>query len=445
MSCDVLVALGPWTRDGSTLFAKNSDRAINECQQVRHAPRATHGEALVKCTYVELPQAPETYEAILFCPHWTWGAEMGVNECGVAAGNVAVASKEPLAERGIIGMDLVRLALERADCAYEGVRVVTEVIQRYPQSIYHNSFIIADPREAWVLETAGRYWAARRVRGADAISNTYTIEAEWDEAHPKLVKHALERGWCASEGDFSFARAYGDYSVPYMRKAHMRLRRSLELLRSARGELDVRHLMRAMRDHGEGTLTEPIWAGDEAVTETLCVHGSGETAASMVVELRDAGHALLRCVCWALLSSPCTSVYFPLLLGAEVPEELGRGSDRYEEGSPWWLFERLQRLVDKNYRALAPVVRGVWDYVEEVELAEVRVLRLRLGEMLSEGRVSEAAKAAGEYVRRSFDRVVALARELEAVVARLASALPERRSPRWEYVRAKSEEAGLRL
>ena len=69
-----------------------------------------------------------------------------------------------------------RLGLERGTTARESLDVITSLLEEYGQGgscyeepaevmLYHNSFIIADSTEAWVLETAGKYWAAERITG----------------------------------------------------------------------------------------------------------------------------------------------------------------------------------------------------------------------------------------------------------------------------------------
>ena len=82
-------------------------------------------------------------------------------------------------------MDLLRLALERADTAERAVATIVALLEEHGQGggcgfenrrfTYHNSYIVADPRRAFVLETAGHLHAVEEIRGARSISNGLTI------------------------------------------------------------------------------------------------------------------------------------------------------------------------------------------------------------------------------------------------------------------------------
>ena len=111
--CDILVATPRATEKGIMIFAKNSDREPNEAQILEFIPRIKHEDEKVKLTYVEFSQVRETYAVLLSRPWWMWGAEMGANEFGLAMGNTAVFTKLKVSQRGITGMDIIRLALER--------------------------------------------------------------------------------------------------------------------------------------------------------------------------------------------------------------------------------------------------------------------------------------------------------------------------------------------
>jgi dipeptidase len=82
---------------------------------------------------MSVPEAAPRAEVVLSRPAWMWGAEMGVNEHGVAIGNEAVFTRLPVAERGLLGMDLVRLALERARSADDALELVTYALARHGQ------------------------------------------------------------------------------------------------------------------------------------------------------------------------------------------------------------------------------------------------------------------------------------------------------------------------
>ena len=109
--CDTFVATSQATPDGVAIFAKNSDREPNEAQYLAFLPAQNHpANSQIQTTYIQIPQVEHTHAVLLSKPFWIWGAEMGVNEFGVAIGNEAVFTKEPYEkEKTLIGMDLLRL------------------------------------------------------------------------------------------------------------------------------------------------------------------------------------------------------------------------------------------------------------------------------------------------------------------------------------------------
>jgi dipeptidase len=169
----------------ATWFGKNSDREPDEPQPVETlAGRA--GPPQQRATYIEVAVPTRRAACVISRPAWMWGAEMGVNEHGVAIGNQAVFTR--LIERrgdALLGMDLVRLALEQARSAAQARDIIVHYLEDYGQGgpagyrnkgfRYDNGFLLADAREIWTLETAGRFWAACRADAYAAISNDLSI------------------------------------------------------------------------------------------------------------------------------------------------------------------------------------------------------------------------------------------------------------------------------
>ncbi|NCB05472.1 MAG: peptidase U34, partial [Clostridia bacterium] len=127
--CDTLGVL----HESNALFGKNSDRSPNEAQVTELYPAQIYDGGEVACTYRLIPQAKETLSVLLSRPVWMWGAEIGVNEAGVAIGNEAVFTKGKYGAPSLTGMDLLRLGLERAESAERAVNVIIELLETYGQ------------------------------------------------------------------------------------------------------------------------------------------------------------------------------------------------------------------------------------------------------------------------------------------------------------------------
>ena len=344
--CDTFVAVGDSTTDGSVILGKNSDREPNEGHEIVFKPATSTGGTL-KCTYIEIPQVTRTHAVILSKPYWIWGAEMGVNEHGVAIGNEAVFTKAKREEPGLLGMDLLRLGLERAESATAAVEVITALLEKYGQGgqaghthklLYDNSFIVSDTREAWILETAGRDWAAQKVDGRGSISNGLTLETA-DRSSTALQGKAIRE-----QSDFLFTR-FSDSAA--------RQCRTFELLGKP---LDVPGAFSILRDHGDADSPAKGVTG-----QTVCAHaGPGpirvaQSTGSMVAHVGD------DITVWLTgTSAPCTSVFKPVRFGQELPTGPGKTFD----DSMWWQHELLHRTTLRNYVDRLPAYAKLRDDLE---------------------------------------------------------------------------------
>jgi secernin len=385
--CDTIVALGNSTADGAVLFAKNSDRDPREAHEIVRVPAARHAPgAVVRCTHIEVPQVERTFEIILSKPFWIWGAEMGANEHGVAVGNEAVFTKVPYEKKpGLIGMDFLRLALERSRTAAEARDTITGLLAAHGQGgncgypgklFYHNSFLIADPKEAWVLETAGPHWAAERVRDVRTISNRITIGGRWDLASAELATYAVKRRWCRGRDDFDFGRCYSDFLFSRFSDARRRQCRTGEFLEARKGRLTVEDLMGVLRDHGPGS--GPGWTPASGLTGAdVCDHAGfgpirrSQTTGSLVSHLAPGvqTHFLTG------TAAPCTSIFKPVWLGVELQDRGPAPTGTYDEAALFWRHESLHRTTLRNYAGNLPFYAAERDALERRFVAEAMSIR----------------------------------------------------------------------
>jgi len=345
-SCDTMVALGSATSNHQTIFAKNSDRPADECQPLVLSDRRYHDrQAKTQCQFVSIPEVEVTHRHVGSRPFWCWGYEHGFNECQVVIGNEALSSKlEAAGESRLVGMELLRLGLERGRSAAEATEVMTDLISRYGQGkfeneadvrTYDNGFIVADPQEAFVIETAGHEWVVKKVDGAVGISNVYSVEADWEKLSPGAESYTREKGWVNSgSGVFNFADSY---SRSHRREGSGALRRgrSCALLNQRDGEMDARAMMAILSDHSNGQNPGEPFQSAISPPPGICVHSKedgtgGNTAASLVADLCHDGSRLA--VYWCSMYSPCFGIFLPMFIEGELPPRAVHRGGRTRRG-----------------------------------------------------------------------------------------------------------------
>ena len=472
-SCDTWVVMPDASANGFMMMAKTSDVAYYECEPFVRWEGGKHGPAeMIDLQYQKIPQVERTYTVLGSSQFWIWGCEQGINEFGVAIGNEAVLTKEwrqnlnkvqngEKVERGILGMNLVRLGLERGRTARDALEAMTPLIEKYGQwgsgiagysdtdGGFDNSYIIADGTEAWILETAGHQWVAKRViKGVANIGNYPSIRTEWDLRSKNLIKNAVDKGWWPADkvDEFDFAIAYNDFEGPLAPNI-IRGKRVKALLKQKEGDIDIKWMFQISRDHLEGTFLEgPYFNAAIPDFLTVCMHHSpagftwGITSGTNVFVLPGKNANTVPVTYWAA-DVPCVAVFVPFYPnGSAMPkgvDEAGKSKNiqtdatrttvwGYTADSYWWNFDKLRMLVngDKRgereevtefgfkYNERQPAVRAEFDKLETDFIAGDWKVRMEAKKLLDKGQTQKAARLLDEYSSKSSARALSKCKTL---------------------------------
>ena len=349
---------------------------------------------------LRIPQPPHTY------------AVVGImNEHQLAIGETTFDGRPELENKqgGLHYMALIRLALQRARTAREAIKVMTDLVEEFGYGSTGESFSIADPNEAWILEMIGpgpggkgALWVAVRVPdgtiSAHANKSRISTFPMNDPANcvysPNVVAFAVAKGYYdpKTDGPFRFCEAYCPSTAQSLRYTETRVwsifRRAapslalpLDYTRGVGGakpyplwikpdrKLSVQDVMALMRDHYEGTpldMTKGVDAGPygsplRARPMTFKVDGATyswerpistqQTGCSYVAHSRSFLPDEVGGVLWYGVDDTYTSCYFPLYAGiAAVPPSFARGSlQKFSWDSAWWVFNLVANYAQLRF------------------------------------------------------------------------------------------------
>ena len=305
--CDTFGVLGK-----HKIFGKNSDRSPNEIQKIEYIKGYKTNQKDLKLTYITIPQVTKINSILISRPKWMWGAEMGVNEYGLVIGNEAIFTRGKYNKKGITGMDIVRLCLERCNNSKDAVKFIKKIINEYEMGgncgydhnfYYDNSFLIMDRNNLFVVEVSKKDVVVKEKNIAN-ISNCLTLESNIKE--DKIYKY------------FSGSKD-----------------RLNTVKNSINKSMNVIDAMNILRSHN----SEDYLNGS---VRSVCMHAGkiigDHTANSMIVELLDKDIVIYT----TMGSLPCLSVYKKGIFGKET----------FNMDDNYYVVNeiRKRRLFNKNIR-----------------------------------------------------------------------------------------------
>ncbi len=312
MGSDMLVALQEASAHHAALLGVNHHASHGK----RHALRLLHGhmhehEVAPPIPANEMLQSRPVCTVLGLQETGNWGFEHGVNEHHLAIAATPWRSRLASSDKGLLGSDLVRITLERSHCCTQAVDTLVSLISRYGQRSVgddgagDNIFLVADGREAYVVEAAGSHWAMIECARSRAVTEVGMIRQDWRRLSPGLADWAIEQSlWTDDGSKIDFLGAVG-LNTPAQALARRRWGRASIALTQQDGAIDPVVLRRMLGEHHETCRT------------LLADPDTTMLAGSFVAGLAAGAEPLA----WVSFGPPQVSLYFPIALAGELPLE----------------------------------------------------------------------------------------------------------------------------
>lgn len=328
---------------------------------------------------------------------------------------------------------LIYITLQRAKTAREAIDVIVSLANRYGYASSGESFSIADPNEAWIMELVGKgnskndpsrkgiVWVARRipdgyvsVHANQARISTFPQNKPDDCLFaPDVISFARKEGlYSGSDADFSFCDTYAPLDFGALRGCEARVwsffravaddmdkyvdyamgynpDNRMPLWVKPREKVSPKVMFDAMRDHYEGTpmdMTTDLGAGGshcpyrwrpmywEVDGVRYCnerATATQQTGFWLCGQARSGKTGIL----WFGVDDAATSCLTPIYCTTTaVPPTLDERNGsmlRYSPTSMFWLFNRVTNFAYMRYDMIAADIRKVVDKWENYRLAEV--------------------------------------------------------------------------
>jgi dipeptidase len=348
-----------------------------------------------------------------------------MNEYQLAIGETTFLGREELWDKDqpLKYWELMRLALLRAKTAREAIELMTGLAETYGYGSEGETFSIADPEEAWLLEmigsggAGGAIWVARKVPDgyitAHANHSRIGTVPEGDTENCLYSKNykefAIDNGLFDPDAgvEFRFNDVYDPPSTAHLKYTETRVwsifRRaapsqefSPDYNRNVKGsepyplfikpdkKLSLKDVFSLIRDHYEGTdfdMRKDMAAGPsgnpnrprplewESNNEKYSWErpvSTYNTAFSFVAQMRDFLPDEIGGICWFGVDDTYTNCYFPIYCNnTQIPQAFAKGDIKhYSPESAWWAFNFVANYAMLRYNLMVEDIKNLQQNLE---------------------------------------------------------------------------------